>query len=345
MLFYLTGFALVLVAFIIFVMAPRNLWDTLLALVGFIILLIPFLWNLNWASPPLQSFLLFFEQMGSVIGPLLMFLFGSFMVAQAWTLFHKEQNLLQLSIGIALGLLLISICLLHYLAIFGFHVGEFQRWVKIPDFMMTYYVLLFVNYLVVTVRLTFMEDEGPKDYVLILGANLQPDGSLTNVLKRRLNQALSYLSRQQFLHKKEPKIIVSGASTQPYMKKSEASRMRDYLMAHGVEEERILLDEEAENTHGNFYYCRLLLEEENFWSEKTKIVFITSNYHLYRSQLYANMEGLYQMSGIGARASLREWLRNGVREYVAILFMHRKGHLFLSLLLLLAGLLRYLHFY
>ena len=56
------------------------------------------------------------------------------------------------------------------------------------------------------------------------------------------------------------------------------------------------------------------------------------------------MEGLYQMSGVGAQAMMMERLLNWVREFVAIIFMHRKLHLAVSCLMIALGIINFVHF-
>lgn len=342
MLIYLTGLVLLFVALAIFVIAPRNLWNGVIAMIGFVILFIAFTHRLQLPGPLWVAFAKVIENIVSYLAPTLMLLFGLFMVAQAWTLYHREQSKLQLAVGNCLGVLLISVCILHYAFLFGPAPYAYKVWLKIPDLMMTYYVILFANYLLQTARFTFIEDERPVDYVAVLGLTLQREGELPAALERRLDQALNYLKRQQYLHSHTPKVIVSGAKTNPNVDASEAEVMAAYLVARGLNEEAIILEEKAVNTHENFYYSRLYLESLHPDPTVLNLAFITNSYHLYRSQLYANIEGLYHIRAIAAPSTPKEWLIDSVREYVAILFMHRKLHLLVSVGLLGAGLIHFL---
>lgn len=345
MVLYLVASLFFLVAIVMLFIAPRNLIDNILFIIGFIIL---FFAVLNDPSinnlAILQEAFYWLERGVRLIAPLLSLIFGFWMLPYAIKIYQVEKSKLQLTIGISLALLLLGGTVFQYVMTFVLDSFYYRDFIRIFQFAMAYFVLSFINYLVLTLRLTLLEDESKQDFVVVLGEKLTKDGAPSKVLENRLEMAVSYLNRQQFNYHHMPLVIVSGADTATDSDVSEARKMADYLINQGIPEEYILIEDQARNTHENFIYAKELMQAHSRHLETSKAVFVTSSYHLYRSQLYANMENLYQMSGVGAQTSFSERVINWVREFVAIIFMHRKLHLAISLLMIALGVINYVHF-
>lgn len=134
------------------------------------------------------------------------------------------------------------------------------------------------------------------DKIMVLGARVYPDGTVSPLLKQRLDaayQAYIYLtqakqqtnslkciacvetnsSNSQVEDKPELKIIVSGSHAKNY---DEAEAMANYLHKLGVNEQKIILDKEGINTLKS---CQNY--QTNYANETLLIV--TSEYHLPRA--------------------------------------------------------------
>lgn len=342
---YLIALTCFLVGIVILVIAPRNLVDNFLFLAGFIILFFAILNDPTFNNHPFfQHVFYWLDRYVRLLAPLFTMIFGIGMISYALKVYRIEKSKLQLTVGLLLAAVLIGGTVFQYVASFFYSTLFHQEVVRVFQFAMAYFVLAFVNYLVVTLRLTLLEDESQQDFVVILGEQLSKDGKPSSVLESRLDMAVDYIERQQFQFQSVPRIIVSGTSTGAESQVSEARIMADYLVDHGVPPEMILLEDQAHNTHENFIYAKGIMQANVKQLKTTKAVFVTSSYHLYRSQLYANMEGLYQISGVGAQATMMERILNWVREFVAIIFMHRKLHLAVSCLMIGLGVINFVHF-
>lgn len=118
--------------------------------------------------------------------------------------------------------------------------------------------------------------ETPVEAVVVLGAGVNgTEPSLS--LRTRLEAALDYVQ-----DKPDVPIVVSGARGRGE-EISEARCMADWLIARGVEEERLLLEEQATNTEENIRYSLELLEARGIAGE---IAVVSSSYHLCRAALY-----------------------------------------------------------
>ena len=140
--------------------------------------------------------------------------------------------------------------------------------------------------------------------IIVLGAQVKEDGSLSLQLKWRLDKAVEVYTAWP-----QP-IVVCGAqgTDEPT---TEARAMRDYLMQCGVPEADILMDETSFNTRQNLQNARSLLREEI-----TRVLVVTSDYHLPRALALARDAG-FEPSGAGSPIKLIYWPKNHFREALA----------------------------
>lgn len=117
--------------------------------------------------------------------------------------------------------------------------------------------------------------ETPVSAVVVLGAGVNGrDPSLSLLV--RLEAALDYIQ-----DKPEVPLVVTGAKGRGE-EISEARCMADWLIAHGVEESRILLEEQAATTVENVRYSKELLADSGV-DAGAAVAVVTSDYHLCRA--------------------------------------------------------------
>lgn len=143
------------------------------------------------------------------------------------------------------------------------------------------------------------------DAIVVLGAQVRSDGSLSLQLQWRLDAALEAWQKRQV------PIVTCGAqgSNEPA---PEAWVMRDYLMEKGVPEEMILTEAASFNTRQNIRHAAELLEGR----EIATVLIVTSDYHLPRAMALAKDEGL-NAAGLGAQTLPEYWIKNYGREGLA----------------------------
>ena len=140
--------------------------------------------------------------------------------------------------------------------------------------------------------------------IVVLGAQINPDGTPSVQLEWRLSKALE-------IYKLNPMpIVVTGArgADEPA---SEASVMRNWLAARGVAPENILMDETSFNTKENLNNAVRLLPTGTI-----DILIVTSDYHLPRALQVARDLGL-NPSGAPSPIKPEFWLKNHTRETLA----------------------------
>lgn len=130
-----------------------------------------------------------------------------------------------------------------------------------------------------------------EDYVIVLGAGLNEDEP-SATLKNRLDKTIEYMNKN-----KNAVAIVSGGRGKGE-RITEALAMKNYLVNNGIEEERILRDENATNTYENFAYSKIAIDEDS-----SNVAFITSDFHVLRASQMAKLNGI-DAKRIGASTPL-----------------------------------------
>lgn len=154
--------------------------------------------------------------------------------------------------------------------------------------------------------------------LIVLGAQVKPDGEPSLQLQWRLEKAA-----EAYQQKKVPVVVCGGqGKNEPA---PEAEVMRDVLVSIGVDEDMILTDTTSVSTHSNISNAMALLADRSV----TKVLIVTSDYHLPRALAIAEDNGLTAY-GIGAptKLGMQFWLKNHGREalawckYWAVKYLH-----------------------
>ena len=144
------------------------------------------------------------------------------------------------------------------------------------------------------------------DAIIVLGAQVTPDGSPSVQLGWRLDAAC-----EAWKQKKVP-IVVCGAQGKDEPM-TEAEAMGRYLVSKGVPEEDILKDPESFNTNQNLKNAAELLRE---LPDVHRVLIVTSDYHVPRSLALARDLG-FDACGMGSPCKPEYWLKNHAREALA----------------------------
>ncbi len=142
-------------------------------------------------------------------------------------------------------------------------------------------ILLTIGFMIFAVPKTQPEKDAT---VIILGCGVDSDGTPSAVMQKRVDAALDYLRD----HPDVP-VIVSGGQlgSAPV---SEAESMKQELMRHGVDEERIYCEDQSRTTAENLRFSAKIIEDRHL-SETVAVV--TSEFHLARACLCAKRNGLH----------------------------------------------------
>ena len=157
-----------------------------------------------------------------------------------------------------------------------------------------------------------------RDYLVILGCGIRPDGTVTPLLKGRCDQAVRHYFKQKEAGK-TPVVIPSGGQG-PDEAVSESEAMKNYLLTQGIPAEDILCEDRSETTYQNFDFSRRLMDPDHL-----KTAFFTTNYHVFRSGIWARRAGFErtEIQGEGAPTKWYFWPNAFIREFAGLLTSHR----------------------
>lgn len=146
------------------------------------------------------------------------------------------------------------------------------------------------------------------DYLMILGCRVEGDEPC-EMLKLRINAAAEFL-------KKNPNTVAipCGGIVHEDQFVSEADTIAKELIAQGIDESRIIVENESQTTYENFINAKKLISERCD-IDKAKIAFLSSNFHILRSSYIAKQVGV-KVSGVPAPSPKNLYAAAVLREYL-----------------------------
>lgn len=153
------------------------------------------------------------------------------------------------------------------------------------------------------------------DYLVVLGTQILEDGP-NRVLKFRLDIASDYLTNN-----KDTIVIVSGGqgSDEPM---SEAQGMYNYLVEHGIDADRIRMEDQSVSTVENLKFSHKLMENQD-----GSVGIVTSNFHIFRGVKLAEAQGYQDVYGLAAPSGWSMLPNNMLREFAAIIKDYLVGNI------------------
>lgn len=190
----------------------------------------------------------------------------------------------------------------------------------------TYLECILIATIIIAIKSVKKKIKNNKDYIIILGCKIKRDGSLTPLLKGRVDRAIEFRNEQLKSTGKDLIFVPSGGKGNDEII-SEAEAMKNYLLEQGIKEKNILVENKSKNTYENIKFSNKLINDK-----KSNIGFSTTNYHVMRVGLIATEQGL-KLDGIGSKTKLYFWINAFIREFIGTLYSERKKHI-LSFLLI-----------
>ncbi len=193
--------------------------------------------------------------------------------------------------------------------------------VRIDNFILnTYYAVfsLFVSLLLAVFIIFFRtarhSPSYDKDYIVILGCRLKPDGTLYPLVRGRVDRAMEFAAAQEAAGGPAPIFIPSGGKggNEPV---AEGEGMANYLIESGIPKERVFPETESRNTKENMRFSKAIAEK---LKPDAKGIFSTTNYHVFRSGIIAKKEGI-ELDGVGAKTKWYFWPNALIREFIGLL--------------------------
>ena len=191
----------------------------------------------------------------------------------------------------------------------------------------SYLECILIGTIVIAIKSVKKKVEYNKDYIIILGCKIRNDGSLTPLLKGRVDRAINFRNEQLKLTGKDLIFIPSGGKGNDEVI-SEAEAMKRYLLSMGIKEENIIVENKSKNTYQNIKFSNELIE-----NKESNIIFSTTNYHVLRAGLIATEQGL-KLEGIGSKTKVYFWINAFIREFIGTLYSEKKKHIIIIILII-----------
>ena len=166
------------------------------------------------------------------------------------------------------------------------------------------------------IHASFGSAETECGYLVVLGAKVNQNGP-SLALRNRIDAAYDYLTA----HPDTIAILSGGQGPDEPM--TEAKCVFNELVARGIDPDRLWLEGNSTNTWENLKFTRDLLEE-NTGSVPGQIALVSSEFHLFRAQLFARRFG-FETVGVPARTTLpllkvNYFLREAVAVWYYLIF-------------------------
>ena len=255
--------------------------------------------------------------------PFMLLFAGLIAFSNIWLVRHEGFRL-QNMLGIALAVLwVLGVGLLFWLTYSAFqgseayfHVAE--RLSYSLSIVLSFMECMLLSTVVSAFLSTKYKPPHNKDYLIILGCCIRKDGTLTPILRGRVDAAIKF-EREQFAQtNKHAKFVPSGGEGDDEVI-SESEAMRRYLLEQGYPEEQIVTEDKSVNTSQNIQFSRDRIREDAGTLDNIRAGFATTNYHIFRGYILSRKHGL-DAQGISAKTKWYFFPNAFLREFAGLLF-------------------------
>ena len=189
---------------------------------------------------------------------------------------------------------------------------RYQRWIRAILVLIAAGALCFAALFGAVIYGAYDHIAGEPQVMVVLGCQVKPDGP-SQLLRDRLEEAADYLSDHP-----DMTVVVSGGQG-PDEPTTEARAMADYLIEEGVEEDRILLEDQSHNTSQNLRNSAQVLKDAGYDLDETDVLVVSNGFHLTRARMLAERAGFGEISTLAAPTShLPSRLKMYIREPLAL---------------------------
>ena len=235
---------------------------------------------------------------------------------------HEGKRIVNI-LGIVLSFLLVSGEMILFAADRGLSGSE--QYIRIHDLatnifaaIYLYFECMVIGIMIANAIVSRYQPEPDMDFLIILGCAIRQDGTPSPLLRGRLDRAISFRNEQLEKTGKELIFITSGGQGSDEVI-SESEAMKRYLVDNGIPEICILKEDRSTSTFENMKFSKEKIGER---VSDAKIAFSTSNYHVFRSGLFARRVKMRAV-GMGAKSKWYFWPNALVREFIGLLTEHR----------------------
>ncbi|WP_433871923.1 YdcF family protein [Saccharopolyspora sp. CA-218241] len=247
--------------------------------------------------------------------PLLVLVLAGFLIANGVTMLRREGRRLGNLLSLGAGVGIIGFVVLWVLAN-GIDLALLRAFVGAVGSVLTYVSFLFTCFLLYSVFYARLPHRRAVDFVVVLGSGLL-GSRVPPLLANRLDRGRTAFEAAR-AKGADPVLVTSGGQG-PGEDLPEARAMADYLIAAGVPEDRILVEDQSRSTEENLRFSSELMRERK---SRYRCLVVTNSFHVMRAARIARTEKV-TAHVIGAPTARYYWPSATIREFVAIFLAHR----------------------
>lgn len=189
--------------------------------------------------------------------------------------------------------------------------------------MLSYFECIFFAFCIMSLKAVRHIPSHDKDFIIIPGCSIDKKGGLLPLLKGRTNRAIRFAWDQEIETGKKVLYIPSGGQGKDEIM-SEGSAMGLYLMAKGAEEDEVFPEKQSTDTYENMLFSKKIIDSIN---PEASVAFATTNFHIFRSGMFAVKAGLNNPEGISAKTKWYFWPNGFIREFFGLLSINVRAHI------------------
>lgn len=254
---------------------------------------------------------------------LLFLILPIFLIHNGFVMKKNEGKSLANLLSLLLGLLLLAGEIALVLWLTGIYAEPGVGLEKLSPFLLflivtwIYVLMTFLSFLFYCLFLQIIPHKCDFDYVIIHGAGLRKDGTVTKLLADRCDKAIEI-----YRHDPTPPYLIPSGGQGKDEACSEAEAMKRYLLEKGIPADHILMEDRSTTTMENILNSKAIIQARE---GRKYTALVTSNYHVYRAMRYARAADLKAI-GIGSRTASYYFPSALIREFIAV---HREKKHFL----------------
>ena len=261
------------------------------------------------------------------IVPVVSIIMGGLLIYNGWIMIKKEgrrlQNLLSLFLGIGM---IAGLCIMGgFLFVYSTNpVVNSVLWTGTIFY--AYFVYTFLAFLIYSKIYMLLPKKQGCDYIIVHGCGLLGGERISPLLRGRVDKAVEIFYKMN----QRPVLVLSGGQGRDE-KISEARAMYRYLEKECFPTDKMILEENSRTTYENLKNVRNMLDRDR---KKHKYIFVTNNYHVFRTSLFAKKLKM-TAEGVGCKTAGYYWLSAFIREYIAIMMIFRKVNILMGIIWLI----------
>lgn len=314
MLYIITG--IVIVAFIFSMLRDnRSMWNPALLIIGVLFSYLSLVQLFSMSGD--ENIYMITLAAGFLGVPLLIFFSGIFLIYNGFILLKREGKSKVNYLSLVMGILIIAFYIIIFVRAYGsdYFIFYQNHWLNIFFIFVIYsYVIFgfaFAGFFLYSLLYNFIPKRKNYDFIIIHGAGLLNGERVTPLLKRRIDKAVEAFKKSR---NSNIKLIASGGQGADE-KISEARAIFNYLMEEtDVPGKAVLLEDQSKTTYQNLLFSKKLGES---LVENPRFLFVTNDYHVFRTSTYAKKIGI-RGDGLGCSTASYYLPSAFIREYVAL---------------------------